>query len=236
MNRRLVGKSFLAVGLASTLLGVGVAWTIPIQAGAAVHKKHPKKHHHHKHHGGSATAKHLKSLGSEVAKEKGATFQVVYKTTYAGHSQSVTFAQEPPKLLIKTTSGSLIETGTETLFCSPGSCIGVGGTSDPLAPLQNLFSPTTAVGFFHQAAAEAAAKLAGYSVKFSSTTFGGLASECASVAVSGVSEKYCVSRNGLLTYAGSSAGSVELTSYSGSVPGGEFTPPSGVTIITSPTG
>lgn len=236
MNMRLVWKSLLAVGMSSVLLGAGAAWTAPTQAAAAAHHKPKKKHDHHKHkHGGSGTATHLAKLGSEVAKEKGATFQVVYKTTYGGHSETITFAQQPPKLLVKTTAGSLIDTGTQSLYCSPGSCISVGSTN-PFAPLLNLFDATTAEGFFHRAASEAAAKLAGYSVKFSSATFGGLASQCAEVSASGVTGKYCVSNNGLLTYAGSTGGTVELTSYSASVPSGAFTPPSGATIITAPTG
>jgi hypothetical protein len=232
MRMRHARRPLVAVGLISVLMMcVGVATTVPTQANAAVHKKHPKKHHHKK--GASGAAKKLKKLEADVAKEKGATFQVVYKTTYSGHSQTITFAQAPPKLLIKATSGSLIDTGTETLFCAPGTCVSAGAT-DPLLSLEDLFSPTTAESFFSEAEAAAAAKRAGYTMKFSTATFAGLRAECAAVNGNGVSGKYCVADNGLLAYAGASSGSVQLESYSGTVPGGAFTPPSGVTIVTEP--
>lgn len=232
MNVRLVRRSLLAAALTSALLCVGIATTT--QAGAAVQKKHPKHAHHHHHKNAALSAvKKLKKLDKEVAKEKGATFDVVYKITGSGHSETITFAQAPPKVLVKATSGSLIDTGSETLFCSPGTCVSAG-TSDPFTSLEDLFSPTTAETFLTQAEAEAAAKLAGYSMKFSTASFAGLTAQCATVSGNGASGKYCIADNGLLAYAGSSSGSVELVSYSATVPSGSFTPPSGVTIITEP--
>lgn len=233
MARRPVVRSLVVAGLALALAGAGGAATVTAQAGAAVHKKHPPKHH--KKSKTSSEVKKLKSLGSHVAKEKSATFEVVYTTTFGGHTQSITFAQAPPKFLMKTSGGSVVDTGAATLFCASTSECVSAGAANPLGSLQQLFSPTTARTFFQHAAAALGAKEAGYSVSFSSATFAGLSSECASVSGNGVSGKYCVASNGLLAYAGSSAGNITLTSYTTSVPGTAFTPPSGATIITEPT-
>jgi len=240
MTVRLVCKPILAAGFAA-LLGLGALASAPLQAGAAVHragkvarvdivgKKHPK------HHGSSAkTQKKLKLLKQHVARESHATFEVAYSINAGGKTESITFAQAPPKVLVKTTAGSLIDTGTETLFCSATYCVGEGSTN-PVSSLENLFSPTTAENFFQQAAAEAGAAQAGYSIKFSSASYGGQKSECASVKGHGYSEKYCVSNIGLLTFASSPGGTIQLTSYTGTVPATDFSPPSGATIVTVPT-
>jgi hypothetical protein len=246
MRVRLVGRLVLALALSSAVASAGVTIVTTAQASAVAHKsavaqkKHPKKHKKKKHHKSSAASesKKLKALASGVSGEKHATFEVVYTTTSAGHSESVTFAQSPPKYLIKTaTGGSVIYTGKETLYCSSSSsCISMStGATNPMAPLEELFSPTTAKSFFSEAESEVAAKLAGYSVSFSSKSYAGLSSTCATVSGNGQSGTYCVAKNGLLTYAGSATGHIQLTSYTGNVPSAAFTPPGGATIITEPT-
>ena len=233
MSRRFLCKLSLAVGLSSALMGAGVV-TAVTGAAAATAKKHPPKHKKSKG-AGSASTK-LKALATSVKAEKGATFEVVYTTTSAGHKQSVTFAQSPPKYLIKLgTGGSVIYTGKETLYCATtAECVTISGSTSPLESIEDLFSPTTAKSFFDEAEAEVAAKAAGYSVSFSSESFGGLPAECASVTGGGHSGKYCVAKNGLLAYAGSSEGSITLTSYTASVPATAFTAPKGSTVITEP--
>lgn len=236
MKRRLVCKALLVGALASTLLGAGAAGTLATRAGASsallVKKSPPKKHHSKK---SVSEAKKLKELGTNLKAEKGATFEASYAIKASGRTQSVTFAQAPPKFLLKTAGGAVIYTGSETLFCSSStSCVG-SGTTDPLASLLDLFSPTTARTFFDQSEVEIGARDAGYSVSFSSGTYGGLASQCAKVSGHGRSGKYCVAKNGLFTYGASSTGnSIVLTSYTASVPHTAFTPPSGATISTIP--
>jgi hypothetical protein len=238
MGKRLVCKAFLAggVGLAVLCAGAGAVGTAATQAGAAsaqVGKKSPPKKHPSKK--SASEAKKLKELGTNLKAEKGATFEASYAVKAAGRTQSVTFAQAPPKFLFKTQGGEVIYTGSETLFCaSSSSCVGTG-TTDPLASLLNLFSPTTARTFFDQAEVEIGARKAGYSVSFSSGTYGGLASECAKVSGHGHSGRYCVAKNGLFTYGASSTGnSITLTSYTANVPHTAFTPPNGASISTIP--
>jgi hypothetical protein len=239
MRKRLVGKLCLAVALSSALVGAGVTAMTATKAEAAIQKKHPPKHKKKKKKkkaSAASASKKLKALASGVASEKGATFEVVYTTTSSGQTESVTFAQSPPKYLIKVgTGGSVIYTGSETLYCETTTeCISTG-TANPIAPIEHLFSPTTAKAFFDEAEVEVATKEAGYSVSFSSGSYGGLSSECATVSGHGNTGKYCVARNGVLTYAGSASGSITLTSYTSNVPSTAFSPPSGATIITEPT-
>jgi hypothetical protein len=230
MAIRRMSRSFLAAGGASALLALGSVVVVPTHAGASGLKKHPKKHHSSK-----LTDKKLRALANSVEKGKDASFQAVYTVNEGGHSMAVTFAQTSSKYLFKTTGGTLIYTGTETLYCSAGTCINAGTSlASPVAGLRDLFSPTAAHTFFTQAEAEVAAKAAGYSVSFSSASYGGLKSECATVTGHGVSGKYCVSSGGLLTYLGSAGGSFTLSSYSGSPPSSDFAAPAGATIETVP--
>lgn len=234
-----LGRLCLVAVISSALVGAGVTVTATAQAAAVVQKKHPPKHKKKKKKKTStaSASNKLKALASGVAAEKNATFEVVYTTKSAGHTESVTFAQSPPKYLVKVgTSGSVIYTGSETLYCSANTCVSSGASTNPLKPLENLFSPTTAKAFFDEAEIEIGTKAAGYSVSFSTETFGGLTSQCATVTGHSQTGKYCVAKNGLLTYAGSAAGSISLTSYESNVPSTAFEPPSGATIITEPTG
>jgi hypothetical protein len=240
MTHRRVCRLFLVAGLTCALLGAGAAGTLATQAGAAkvVHMKKGPPKKKKKHHGKKLSgAKKLKELASDVAVEKGATFEVSYSVNSDGHTQSITFAQAPPKYLLKTESGSVIYTGSETLYCvSSSSCVSTT-TTGPFASLMDLFSATRASAFFDQAEVEIGTKEAGYSVSFSTGTYGGLASQCATVTGHGHSGKFCVSKNGLFTYgASSTGGSITLTSYTSTVPGTAFTPPSGATISTIPSG
>ncbi len=233
MTLRRIRRLCVVAALSSALLGAGAA-VATTQASAAVQKKHPPKHK--KKANGTSASDKLKALASGVASEKGATFEVVYATVTSGHTELVTFAQSPPKFLVKIgTSGSLIYTGKETLYCATaGECVSTG-TTNPITPIESLFSPTSAKAFFHEAELEIGTKDAGYSVSFSSQSFAGLSSECATDTGHGQTGKYCVARNGLLTYAGYPGGSITLKSFTASVPSTAFSPPSGATIITEPT-
>lgn len=228
MSKRLVGKLCVVVALSSVTTGAVVSAGMTTPAGAAVHKKHPHKK-------ASAASKKLKKLASGVASEKTATFEVVYSVSSSGKTESVTFAQSPPKYLVKVASGTVLYTGTETLFCTSNACISETTGTNPVSSLEELFSPTTARAFFNHAEVEVAAKAKGYSVSFSSGTYGGLSSECATVSGHGQTGTYCVAKNGLLTYGKSSGGSITLTSYTSSVAPATFEPPSGATIVTVPT-
>lgn len=226
-------KISLAVMLAGSLLGAGSASLVSSSAGAAIHKKHPK-HHSKKKPSAAAT---LKEYASQIEAAKHATYQAVFTAAFAGQTETITVAQAPPKALFETSSGSVIQTGTETLFCQPTSntCVKESvGATNPLASMFTLFSPTAVHTAFAQAEARIAARAAGYSVKFSSATYGGLASKCVTLGVHGVSAQYCVSKAGLLTRASTKAGSFTLKSFTTNVPSSDFTAPAGATIVTIP--
>jgi hypothetical protein len=189
----------------------------------------------------------FKKLETSLKGQKQATFIATYTLKTESGTKKITFAQKPPDSLFKTTSGTIIDNGKTTFYCSTSSgttstsgssgptCI-KSTTADPLGGLLDLFSGTAALGFFNSAEEEAAAKAAGVTVKFSTATESGLSSKCVTVSKGGTTEgKYCVGSNGLLDYWEANGTGATLSKYSSSVPSGTFTLPSGATVITEPT-
>ena len=232
---------------------------------------------------GTNQAKALKTLAKKIKAEKKATYTATFefKGTGTHKVESLTVAQEPPKSYYDATGVSYIETGTESLTCSPtttdsstsssstsssstsssssGTGTGTGtsttttsttttttapkakiacyktkGTQGSLGSLLDLFSPTTALDYFNTAEDSIGARLAGYSVKFSTASYGGLPSKCVTLKISGVAYKYCVAKIGLLTYSGTNKGYFELKSFSKNVPASDFTVPAGAKVTTLP--
>ena len=183
--------------------------------------------------------KDLKALSTKVNGSKGQSFKAEYAVTI-GQSETFTYAQAPPKSLLQTSHGLVIETGTQLLFCSTSSgaptCVAESSGSNPFAAVENLFSPTAAQNFLKTAEAQAGAKKAGYTVSFSTGTYAGQPSRCVTYSGHGKTGKDCVTTSGILDYVGTSAGHVEMTSYSKTVPSSAFTPPAGATVETLPTG
>lgn len=259
--------------MAVTVCGSLGVFATAMVASPAFAKAKSKKHHtttttkkkgsSSKGKGTTTTTTKSTSLSSELAKlqtslkgQKKQTFFASYKltnTSTATHkTQSITFAQQGTKALFKMTSGTIIDTGKTTLFCSsnttttsstkgsssgPETCIQSTG-ADPLAGVLDLFSGTAALEFFGSAEAEAEAKQAGVTVSFSTGTYAGLASKCLSVTggASDTNGKYCVANIGILDYWDTTGSSAVLTKYSASIPAGTFTPPAGATITTIPGG
>ena len=90
----------------------------------------------------------LKAVEDRITKTTGATFSVSYQIAHgaAGPSQSVTFAQSPPKSAVVTPTGSFYINGSSVISCqgSGGSttCGSVpSSTSDAVDGFTNLFSP-----------------------------------------------------------------------------------------------
>ncbi|HVC71586.1 MAG TPA: hypothetical protein VNC61_15130 [Acidimicrobiales bacterium] len=177
------------------------------------------------------------ALSSQVKAAERKTFKAVYTTTGSGADQTVTIEQSPPKSVFSTGSGSVINTGTASYYCSnsggQATCYNAG-TSNPLASLVALYSPAAALTELKAAQAEAAIHAAGYSVSFSTQSFAGESATCANISTAGKNAKYCVTKQGILAYAGSDASSFTLTSYSSSPPAGDFALPSGATVVTIP--
>jgi hypothetical protein len=139
-------------------------------------------------------------------------------------------------------SGSSGNTGnsgatTTTAKSSGVTCLSSKG-SNPLLGLENLFSPTVALGLFSEAKQATVARALGIKVSSSSATYAGQPSTCISVTVRGKSSKYCVTKQGILSYSGSSNSSsyFKLTKYSSKPPASLFALPTGATVSTLPGG
>jgi hypothetical protein len=194
--------------------------------------------------GGSSSG--LDSLLNGVSRSSGATFGATYLTTQAstGKSQTVTFAQSPPKSAVITPSGSFYIDATSITECqgsgSSSRCTTLPSSmSSIVSGLTGLFSPSTIVNDLKGVQAQAAAHSAGYVISTSSATYGGLASSC--VTAKGTSEPtpvtYCGSTsNGVLTYVNANGNTVTLQSYTANPPASTFAPPAGATVQTLPAG
>ncbi len=186
------------------------------------------------------------NLLSKFKSGEHATFIATYKIT-SGSSKSLTsltIAEEPPDSLFggTTASGSfkLITLGTKSYICSGGAggtaatCFSEGADAS-LADLFALYEPNYYLPYF-----QAAAKAAGAQVSYSSKSVNGFSLSC--VAVAGATNEkgtgtFCVTDQGVLGYVSwtgataASAGSFEITSFSTTVPSGEFTLPATPTKI-----
>jgi hypothetical protein len=169
-----------------------------------------------------------------------ASYKAVYTTQNSGGtSQTITIEQKPPKSVFSSGSGSVINDGTHTYFCSSSggqqSCVSEAATTNPLASITAIFSPQTVLSALQQAETSAAAHAAGYSATFSNGTYGGQPSTCAEFTSTGKAVRYCVTDSGILAYVQSAGGSFTLSSYSSSPADSDFALPSGATVITVPT-
>ncbi len=181
-----------------------------------------------------------------MSKNAGETFSATYLTAQAstGKSQTVTFAQSPPKSAIITPSGSFYIDGTSVTECqgsgSSATCTTLpSAMTSEVSGLTDLYSPSVIVSDLKGVQAEATAHSAGYVLSTSSATYGGLASTC--VTVKGTSEPtpvtYCGSTaDGVLTYLDADGNTVTLQSYTASPPASTFSPPAGATVQTLPSG
>jgi hypothetical protein len=191
--------------------------------------------------GGSSDASKIQSLSSTVQAGEHATFKAVYTThSTTAPSQTITIEQMPPKSVFGSTSGSVINDGTRTYFCSSSSgqeqCVSESGAagSNPLASITAIFSPATVLSEFQAAQSAAAAHALGYGFAFSSETYAGVPTKCVNFTHSAQTVKYCVTDSGILAYASSAGNTFELTSYTSSPPASDFALPSGATVITVP--
>ena len=185
------------------------------------------------------------SLLSKFQSGEHATFIATYKIT-SGSSKSLTsltIAEQPPDSLFggTTTTGTfkLITLGTKSYICSGAAGSGAACFSEAaagsLAGLFALYQPNYYLPYF-----QAAAKANGAQVSYSSKSVNGFSLSCVTVA-GATNEKgtgtFCVTDQGVLGYVSwtgataASAGSFEITSYSTTVPSGEFTLPATPTTI-----
>jgi hypothetical protein len=205
------------------------------------------------------TPSQLKALQNSLNSGKKLTYSATYVAVNGSQRQTITIAQAPPKSDFSTSSGSAIDTGKATYFCSTSSsssssgstgnsstissggkeqCISEGGTN-PLLGLQDLFSPSAAVAALSEAREGAVARALGIKVVSSSGNYGGQSATCVTVSERGKgSGKYCVTKAGILAYASTannaSSNYFELTKYSSKPASSLFSLPAGATTATIP--
>lgn len=225
----------------------------------------------------------VKALTNSINRAKKLTYLAQYTSFSDGQTTTVTIAQSPPKSLFTTSSGSVINNGKTTYYCSTGStssgnsgntgstsnsgnsgnsgnpgssstatttskagtetCLSVKG-SNPLLGLENAFGPATTLSALAEAKQGLVSRFLGIKVSSSTVTFAGQPSTCVSVSVRGRGGKYCVTKQGILSYSGSSNSAnssnssnyFELTKYSSSPPASLFSLPAGATTATVPGG
>jgi hypothetical protein len=187
-----------------------------------------------------SSSQQLQSLTSLAQNSKTATFKAVYTYTSSGKTQTITFAQSPPKYFFQVgTSGFTVNDGTTTYYCAQSHCLATSSSSNPLLSLSGLFNGTTfadSVRAYTVAAAALAA--AGVSLTFSTGTYGGVSSQCVHVSDTKSATKtfvWCVaSASGLMDYWSAGTSSFALTSFTTSPPASDFAVPAGYTVTTLP--
>ena len=194
--------------------------------------------------GGSSSGSGLSSVLGGINKSSNATFSATYTLTEAstGKTETITFAQQPPKSAIITSNGSFYVNGTTVTECqgsgSTATCTSLPSSmTSSLSALTGLFSPTSLATSLKAVQAESNA--AGYSIATSTATYGGLASKCVTVKGPSVPNGaiYCGSTSsGVLTYTSAAGNTVTLQSFTSNPPASTFAPPAGATVQTLPAG
>lgn len=190
----------------------------------------------------------IKALQNELNKNNHLTYEATYTAVNGGQKETVTIAQAPPKSYFTASTGSVINNGKTTYFCSQKSsgsgeqCITESGTS-PLLGLEDLFSPTAALAALSEAkeglVSKSIARVLGVNVSTSSGNYAGQSATCVTVSARGKgSGKYCVTDKGVLAYATTSnnpnGNYFQLTKYASNPSSSLFSPPAGATTVTIP--
>ena len=212
----------------------------------------------------------VKALTNSINHAKSLTYLAQYTSFSNGQKTTVTIAQSPPKSSFTTSSGSVINNGKTTYYCSTSSsgsgnsgntgstsnsgnsgnsgstttskagtnCLSVKG-ANPLLGLETAFGPATTLSALAEAKQGLVSRLLGIKVSSSTVTFAGQPSTCVTVTLRGRGGKYCVTKQGILSYAGTSNASssyFQLTKYSSNPPASLFSLPAGATTATLPGG
>jgi hypothetical protein len=213
----------------------------------------------------SISSSNLKNLSTNLNRGKHLTYYVQYTTVSNGQKSTVTIAQAPPKSYFGSANGAVINNGKTTYYCSNAGDSGTSGNSGnsgnsgsgattttakasmtcvssklggtAALALEDLFSPAIALAAFNEAENTRVARALGIHVSGSSATYGGQPSTCVTVTNRSKSGKYCVTKQGILSYVSTTgSGYFELTKYSSKPPASLFTLPSGATTETLPGG
>lgn len=193
---------------------------------------------------GGGSSNGLSAVVNRIANSSGKTFSATYEITEAGKTQTVTFAQDPPKSAVITPNGSFYISGTSVTECqgsgSTATCNSLPSSlSSELSSITDLFSPSTLSDSLKGLQAQADARAAGVSITTSTATHGGLASTCFTLTKTSdaTNDTYCAANSdSVLTYASTATSSVALTSFTANPPASTFAPPAGATITSLPAG
>lgn len=188
--------------------------------------------------GSTGGAESLSALTALAQSGKNATFAATYTYTADGKTQSITFAQSPPKSLLKVSTTALVlSDGTTSTYCGGTHCYSVSSAADPLSSIAYLFDGTTFTDSVQAYSDAAAAQLAteGITLSYSSSTYAGQPSKCVTVTEkSGKSFIWCVATNGILDYWSSGSAKFTLTAFTASPPSSDFTLPAGDSVSSAP--
>ena len=188
----------------------------------------------------------LKAVEDKITRTTGATFSVTYQIVQgtSGTSQSVTFAQSPPKSAVVTPTESFYINGSSVTSCQGSGSSATCGSlpssmSSSVDGFTDLFSPGVLAKSLRAIEAEAQTHAAGVRVTTSSATYGGLASTCvtASSQAQPTPVTFCAANSsGILTHTNTSGVNVTLTAYTPSPAASTFLPPAGATVVSIPAG
>jgi hypothetical protein len=186
----------------------------------------------------------LSTVVNRISDSSKKAYSATYQLVEGSQTQSITFAQDPPKTAVITPSGSFFVNGTSIIQCegsgSSATCTSLPSSlTSELSGITDLFSPSTLTGSLKGLEAEAQAKADGVTVTTSSANHGGLDSTCFTIAKASLGSKdtYCASNsNSVLTYVSTSTATITLTAFTPNPPASTFAPPAGATVNTIPSG
>jgi hypothetical protein len=231
-------------GAMVTALGLGVVLAVPALPASAK----------------SVTIPNLNALTNSINHAKMLTYYAQYTQVSGGHESTVTIAHSPSRSNFSTSSSSVIINEKATYYCSlhsdSTSISGDSGTTslsgasgskaskqhcltekgaNPTLGIGDVLSPTAVLAALAEAKEGLVTKRLGIEVSSSSASFAGQPSTCVTVSVHGKGDRYCVTKQGILSYSGSSSSDYfRLTKYSSKSPASLFTLPAGATTVTGP--
>lgn len=188
----------------------------------------------------------VKAIVDGITRTSNTTFSSTYTTSdsQTGQTQTVTFAQAPPKSAVITKNGSFYIDGSTVTECTSASgtvtCTTLpSAMKGSVSSLAGLFSPGILTDTLKGIETESVAHAAGVSVTTSSGTYGGYPSTCltAKIPTDPAAVTYCAAKsNGILTYSVAGGNTVTLTAYTANPPASTVSPPAGATMQTLPAG
>jgi len=210
--------------------------------------------------GRSISPANLNALTNSINHGRTLTYDAQYTSVSNGQKSTITIAQAPPKSIFTSSGSSVVDNGKTTYYCSANTgstsnsgnsgnsgstttatshpteqCLAEKGVN-PLVGLEDIFSPAVALGALAEAREGLVSKLLGIKVSSSTATFAGQPSTCVTLNVRGKGARYCVTKQGILSYSGSSSDYFELTTFTSKPPASLFTLPAGATTATLPAG